>query len=585
VTFRQIIDVLWQRKWLIVAVIVVAMISAAAYLQLQVRTYASTVEVRTSAIVTNAASGGELDGVQVDFDPSTLTAPKVVDAVAAATGSSTADIAKSLSYSLVAGKSTNVIDLTAVASTAAMAQDRANAVVKVYTAYLQTQINSALKTMTARQVAANQLAIQYQQQTIANPRDAIAASNLANALGQLATLNSQIQSLNNSGSPITLLTTAPLGSPQGPGMGIVLAIAFSAGLIAGIGIALIRDQFDNRLRGESEIELLTGVPSLGELAFDKSLRRTRETLPAASRDQTPLSEGLRSLRTSIQVLLPREHAVLVLTSVEPGDGKSFITANLGLAWARAGKKVIVVGGDLRRPSLSTYFHEPSDGAGLSDILRDATKHNAPSIATQVDRHLANTTFHGLRVLPAGSDADDPADLLATASFREVVEVLRSRSDIVIFDSPPAMALIDASLLAEYADGVVVLASLHRTDRTSLATTVDLLRQNGATILGVASNHSRRKVPKTYSGYYIQPGSKDRAIKSAPAAETPPPVTKTAARKKDTPATTPGSRFRPPEGGSSSAAAKGQASARTTGTRRPAPRAASAAKAQSDSEPE
>jgi capsular exopolysaccharide synthesis family protein len=523
VTFRQIIAVLWQRKWLIVAVVAVALVVAGGYLALQVKSYTTTATARTSITVTNGASGGELDGVQVDFDPTTITAPKILKEVATATGSSETEIANAVSYEVVENKTTNTLQITAIGPTPQRAQERANSVVKVYSTYLQQQITKALATLTARQKATNALAVQYEQETNANLRDSIAAANLNNALADLGTLNTQIQSLTDAGAPLTPLTETPVGTPTGPGVGIVLAIALAAGLIAGIGIALIRDQFDDRLRGEHEIEPLTGLPSLGELSLDKTLRRKREQLPAAHNDQTQLSESLRSLRTSIQVLLPRNNAVLVVTSVEPGDGKTFITANVAVAWARTGKKVIVVGGDLRRPTLATYFGDAADGPGLSEILSEATGASSARVVDRIESYLADTRNSRVRVLPAGFEASDPADILASSALRDVIETLRRQADIVIFDSPPALALIDASLLAENADGIIVIASVGRTDRSSLLATVDLLNQNGAKTLGVVANRSRRRLPKSYVPYYTQRSTGQQAAAGPtkqPTARTP-----------------------------------------------------------------
>jgi polysaccharide biosynthesis transport protein len=523
VTFKQILDVLWQRKWIIVAVVALAMAVAVAYLELQVKSYTSSAQARTSVTVTNAASGGELGGVQVDFDPSTITSPKVLNKVATLTGTSPSVIASSVTYipNQTADTNTNTITFTAVAPTAKGAQLRARTVVNVYNSYLQTQIDDALKTLEKRRTAASALALKYQQQVTNNPNDSIAVSNLNNAIGNYTDLNNDIESINNAGSPLTILTAATPGTPVGPSIWVVLLIALSAGLIAGIGIALIRDQFDNRLRGENEIEPLTGLPSLGELSYDKTLRKSGEVLPAASRVQTPLNEGLRSLRTSMQVMLPRHNAVVVMTSVDPGDGKSFVSANIALAWARAGKQVILVGGDLRRPSLSTYFPEAADAAGLSDLLQEAMEPKAPDVEDQIDARLVETSYRGLRLLPSGFDADDPADLLATSSLKEVIAALRRRADVVIIDSPPAMALVDASILAEHADGIVIIATVNGTDRTALVTTADLLRQNGIKTLGGVANQSKRGLPKTYSPYYVQQASARRAAE--PAAEPEPAV--------------------------------------------------------------
>jgi succinoglycan biosynthesis transport protein ExoP len=523
VTFKQILDVLWQRKWIIVAVVALAMLVAVAYLELQVKSYTSSAQARTSVTVTNAASGGELGGVQVDFDPSTITSPKVLDKVATLTNASSGAIASSITYVPVqsADSNTNTIIFSAVAPTAKGAQLRARTVVNVYNGYLQTQIDDALKTLQKRRTAASALAVTFQKQVTANPNNSIAVSNLNNAIGDYTDLNNEIESINNAGSPLTILSAATPGTPVGPGIWIVLSIALAAGLIAGIGIALIRDQFDNRLRGENEIEPLTGLPSLGELSYDKTLRRSGEVLPAASRLQTPLNEGLRSLRTSMQVMLPRHNAVVVMTSVNPGDGKSFVSANIALAWARAGKQAILVGGDLRRPSLGTYFPEAGDAAGLSDLLQEAMEPKAPDVDDQIEARLIETNYRGLRLLPSGFDADDPADLLATSSLKEVIAALRRRADIVIIDSPPAMALVDASILAEHSDGIIIIATVNGTDRTALVTTADLLRQNGIKTLGVVANQSRRGLPKTYSPYYMQQPSRRPAEPAADSESTVP----------------------------------------------------------------
>jgi capsular exopolysaccharide synthesis family protein len=204
----------------------------------------------------------------------------------------------------------------------------------------------------------------------------------------------------------------------------------------------------------------------------------------------------------MQVLLPRTNAVVAFTSVEPGDGKTFVSANVAVTWARAGKSVILVGGDLRRPSLSTYFGEAAEGTGLAELLQDSDSGNRPIREEQITAHLKDSGYPRLRLLPAGQDPADPADLLATAALKKLVDSLRKLADIVIIDSPPAMTLVDASLLGEHTDGVIVLSSVHRTDRSYLVETVESLRQNGVPLLGIVVNRSRRSLPKSYAPYYV-----------------------------------------------------------------------------------
>src|SRR5690606_36571051 len=123
--------------------------------------------------------------------------------------------------------------------------------------------------------------------------------------------------------------------------------------------------------------------------------------PVAARSRTGLSEGVRAVRSTLQVLLPAQHAVVVVTSVAPGDGKSFISSNLALAWARAGREVVIVGGDLRRPELGRYFAEAADGAGLADLLRERASQGSITRA-EVEAKLNETRYPRLRVLPSGA---------------------------------------------------------------------------------------------------------------------------------------------------------------------------------------
>ncbi len=210
-TLKQLIDVLWQRKWLIVAVIAIAMIIAALYSVLQVRTYASTESVRTSVSVTDAALGGQLGGVQVDFDPSTITSPKVLDQAAVLAGERKTDLSGVVSYDVQEGVKTNVLSVAAVAPTPAEAQNRASAVVKAYTTYLNDQVTTVLATLNTRAATATAHAVAFQKAASQDPEDELAASNLASALSTLGDLNNQIQTIQNSGYQLTPIAMAAPG--------------------------------------------------------------------------------------------------------------------------------------------------------------------------------------------------------------------------------------------------------------------------------------------------------------------------------------------------------------------------------------
>ncbi|GAB3800273.1 hypothetical protein GCM10028798_14530 [Humibacter antri] len=403
-----------------------------------------------------------------------------------------------------------VITITANGTSAEQAKKHADAVAKSYNSYLEGQTAKARAAAEAQAAQWTASAESYQAQVNLNPANSIAQSNLAGAISSLASANNTVQKIDNAGAPLTVTKAATPGQFQGTSPLVALAVALAAGLVAGIGIALIWDAFDDRLRGEDEIEAITDVPSLGELSLDKRMQRRGDWLPAAGRKRTSLNEGLRALRTTLQVLMPQGNDAIVVTSVEPGDGKTFISSNLAIAWARTGKHVVLVGGDLRKPSLPDLFGDIATGRGLTELLQSAATNGQAPSTEQIAACLNRTKFRGLSILPAGSEPYDPADLLAVEALGDIVASLRGMCDIVVIDSPPSLALVDASLLAAHADGAVLVASIRRTLRKRLVETVHALTGNGITVLGVVANRSRRRIPKSYSAYYGSGSSRRQA---------------------------------------------------------------------------
>ena len=501
-TFRQLIDVLWARRLLIAVMMVIAAAAAVGYLQVRVISYTATAIVRENPTFSQAAQTGELGGVQVDFDSSTATTEKVLGPAAQSVGLPATALLGTVTVTSTAGAQTTTLDIAAKSNDPVAAQRQATAVVKQYSTYLQAQVDDAVKTLTARQKDASAQAQQYQQQATAHPNDAVVQASLTSALSDLGSVGDQLQTVKNAGAPLLVMTAAQPGVSTAPGTLTVVAVALLAGLIAGIGVALIRDQFDTRVRDEREFEHLTGLRSLGELVLDRRAARGKDLLPAAGVRPTALLEGMRSVRTSIQVLLPKRSPVIVVTSAQPGEGKSFVSANLALSLARAGKKVILVGGDMRRPTLHRYFLDAAEGDGLAAILEKSSSHSGVS-AHEIDAELHATPYAGLRILPAGDTAHAVGDLLASSDLAAVLGHLRQIADFVVIDSPPALTVVDATLLGKHADGVAIVAGVRKVTRDLLASTVDTLGQNGVPLLGIVANKSRRSVSKPSEAYYIK----------------------------------------------------------------------------------
>jgi len=217
-------------------------------------------------------------------------------------------------------------------------------------------------------------------------------------------------------------------------------------------------------------------------------------------ERSPEGEALRALRTAI--LLQRSHdtfQTLLVTSPGSQEGKSFTTASLGAAMAAAGLRVILVDGDMRKPTLHECFDLPNV-YGLADLLDpSASEENAESL-----RGLQDTGVDRLRLLSAGNLPLDPTMLLMSPRYPRLVASLCGRADLVIFDGPPVLLAADMSILAAQLDAIVMVVAQGMTVRHQLQKARTVLEGNEkAHVLGVVFNQVRLR-GQSYSYYYARP---------------------------------------------------------------------------------
>ena len=206
-----------------------------------------------------------------------------------------------------------------------------------------------------------------------------------------------------------------------------------------------------------------------------------------------------------------------MTSPEPGDGKTFVTANLAVSWALTGSRVIVVSADFRRPRLEEAFGlDGTDAPGLSDLIKanwklaepddgheDSGAHTArPATAgdTTVAGHLLETGIDGLQLLPVGTLLDNPSELFDSPGMRPVLDHLRLLADVVLLDTPPVLVSPDTAILGGLTHGALVVASEGRTDRGDLERTSKRLEATGCHVLGLVLNHVRHATAGNYQAY-------------------------------------------------------------------------------------
>jgi protein-tyrosine kinase len=217
-------------------------------------------------------------------------------------------------------------------------------------------------------------------------------------------------------------------------------------------------------------------------------------LVAWMRVKSPESEAYRTLRTNIQFSsVDNPIRSLLVTSSSPGEGKSTTTANLAVVLAQTGQRVIVVDTDLRRPVLHKVFGIPNN-IGLTTALL------AGESLSQED-YLQPTEIDTLSVLTSGPIPPNPSELLGSHRMQHLIEVLAQAADIVIFDSPPVLAVTDAVVLGRQVDGVLVVADAGNTREHALAQAVAELQKTGANVLGVALNRLDTRRGGYYYYYY------------------------------------------------------------------------------------
>jgi len=238
------------------------------------------------------------------------------------------------------------------------------------------------------------------------------------------------------------------------------------------------------------------LPTLGAVTSNEGVE-IEDKLVAADHPRSPVSEAYRILRTNLQFsAVDKPLRTLLITSANPIEGKSLTAANLGVVMAQAGLSVVIVDTDLRRPTQHRIFRLTRE-EGLTSALVQGNP-------TPV-RYLQSTKVDKLSVLVTGPLPPNPSELLASERMASLIEYLKECADIVIFDSPPCLAVTDAAVLSSQVDGVLLVVDAGTSRRELAARAVEHLRKVGGNMLGVVLN---RLSPRGSGYYYYYYYSKD-----------------------------------------------------------------------------
>jgi non-specific protein-tyrosine kinase len=372
----------------------------------------------------------------------------------------------------------------------------------------------------AEQLADLERNIQATRTEIASEQAKLDAANSARAIQQyqanIAALQTKLSSyqstyasllLTVSGGTNYITVVEPARAPTAPiSPNIPQTVAVSAALgllLAALG-ALAIEATNDTVQDPQDASDITGLPLLASVARMEG-EGYAEKLITRLHPQSPISEAFRVLRTNLQFSsVDKPLRSVMVTSPGPLEGKSVTLANLGVVFAEAGLRTLIVDTDLRRP-VQHHVFDLDNARGLSDLMVDP--------AARPSDYWQATEASNLYVLSAGPVPPNPSEILSSQRMSDLIGELREAMDMVLFDSPPALLVADASILGSQVDGVLLVADVGLTRRAMAKRVVDELRRTQTTLVGLVLNRVRSRSGGYYYyyryGYYYGEGGERR----------------------------------------------------------------------------
>lgn len=304
----------------------------------------------------------------------------------------------------------------------------------------------------------------------------------------------------------TIVTPAtPGAAPVSPNVSRNLVLGVALGVLLGVAVALLREALDTKVRSEADLLAVADISVIGSIHFDDKT----EAHPIVMHDDPhgQRAEAYRRLRTNLQFLdlADRPNSVVVTSSV-PEEGKSTTAANLAVALADAGARVILVDADLRRPSVADYTGIEGR-VGLTTVLIGRAELEdvvQPWKSTRLD------------ILPAGQVPPNPSELLGSRAMSALLKRLTDRYDVVVLDTPPLLPVTDAAVLSAEVGGMLVVVGADRIHKAQLRDSLQSLENVGAHVLGLVINKVSKQDADRY-GYSYESYRPHEASREAPRA--------------------------------------------------------------------
>lgn len=307
------------------------------------------------------------------------------------------------------------------------------------------------------------------------------------------------------------------------------------GLILGLAAASILEQLDTSIGTIEDVESFIGLPVLGVIPYLKTKDEKKKSLiqriwpgeikgrDKASRlrnqliihysTSSPVAEAYKILRTNIQTEIFKEKIqgkILLLTSSAPEEGKSITASNLAIAMAQGGLRTLLLDADMRRPSIHNIFGiQEHRESGLSDALRGSLDYK-DAVRTVTDMLIGKIAFDellktpgidNLNIITSGSLPTTPSELLSSAEMANLLDNLKATFDIILIDTPPVLAVADATILAPKTDAVILVYRVGKTSRSVLSRAKTQITEIGGQVKGVVLNNISPEIEMRYGYYY------------------------------------------------------------------------------------
>ena len=224
----------------------------------------------------------------------------------------------------------------------------------------------------------------------------------------------------------------------------------------------------------------------------KEKKSTARKLVTQVNVKSGVSEQFRTLRTNINFSMPdKELKTILFTSAAPGEGKSTVSANTAVVFAQEGKKVLLIDGDMRKPTTHYTFNR-MNATGLSNLL---------TRKWEINDIIQNTDVEGLDLITSGPIPPNPAELLSSKTMDHLIEQLSAQYDLLVFDAPPVLSVTDAQILSHKCDGTILVLNAGTTEKDSVMKAKESLISSQANILGTVLNNFVMQKDRYYTQYY------------------------------------------------------------------------------------